>query len=449
MHYGTITGDCLRRRSALLAVASCAAHAALLSPVAVLAAEPQPMLESLQRQLDERAALIQDLMRRLDALERQVGQSASAVPRQDQAPGKTRRRTARMRASSSRGVNGYGMQRAAQAPAAPRAKAPARDASPGAATVPAPSGKQTAQAQNGGQAPEAPKPQAPGQVTATEEEAERALERSLVATGVLLLPFGQVEVEPIASYVRQEAQVPALFRIDGDQVLAQRKVRRNEFQQSLSLRGGLPFDAQLEFNLPYTEVDQENVNNIQVATLSQSTTGWGLGDLSLGVAKTVLREKNWWPDLVTRFTWTAPTGQFKSNDVVLGNDRNQLRGQVVALKRQDPLAFSAQVFYETTFERNGFELGDNLGLSGGLFLATSPETSLQLSLSQEFVQDSKLNGRKQKGSDQVASVLNLGFSSILARNVLLQMVVGVGLTDDAPDYSVGLSLPIRFSLPVD
>ena len=230
MHYGTITGDCLRRRSALLAVASCAAHAALLSPVAVLAAEPQPMLESLQRQLDERAALIQDLMRRLDALERQVGQSASAVPRQDQAPGKTRRRTARMRASSSRGVNGYGMQRAAQAPAAPRAKAPARDASPGAATVPAPSGKQTAQAQNGGQAPEAPKPQAPGQVTATEEEAERALERSLVATGVLLLPFGQVEVEPIASYVRQEAQVPALFRIDGDQVLAQRKVRRNEFQ---------------------------------------------------------------------------------------------------------------------------------------------------------------------------------------------------------------------------
>ena len=217
----------------------------------------------------------------------------------------------------------------------------------------------------------------------------------------------------------------------------------------LSLRGGLPFDAQLEFNLPYTEVDQENVNNIQVATLSQSTTGWGLGDLSLGVAKTVLREKNWWPDLVTRFTWTAPTGQFKSNDVVLGNDRNQLRGQVVALKRQDPLAFSAQVFYETTFERNGFELGDNLGLSGGLFLATSPETSLQLSLSQEFVQDSKLNGRKQKGSDQVASVLNLGFSSILARNVLLQMVVGVGLTDDAPDYSVGLSLPIRFSLPVD
>lgn len=434
MHYGTIMGGCLRGISALLAVASCAAHVALLSPVAGLAAEPQPTLQSLQQQLNQRDAIIQDLMRRLDALERQVGQTASTVPGRDrdQEEGKD------------------GVQRAAQAPAPPGAEAPAaRDASPAAATTPASSGERTAQAQNGGQAPEAPKPQAPGQVTATEEEAERALERSLVATGVLLLPFGQVEVQPNASYVRREDQAPALFNINGDLVLAQQKVRRNEFQQSLSVRGGLPFDTQLEFNLPYNEIDQENVNNVAVTTSSRSSTGWGLGDLSLGVAKTVLREKNWWPDLITRFTWTAPTGQFKSNDVLLGSGFNRLLGEVVALKRQDPLAFFTQAFYQTTFERNGFEPGDNLGLSGGLFLATSPETSLQLSLDQNFVQDSKLNGKKQKGSDQVISVLNLGFSSILARNVLLQMVAGVGLTDNAPDYSVELSLPIRFSLPVD
>ena len=180
------------------------------------------------------------------------------MPRQDQGAGKD------------------GVQRAAQIPAPPAAKAPAaRDASPGAATATAPSGKQTAQAQNGGQAPEAPKPQAPGQVTATEEEAERALERSLVSTGVLLLPFGQVEVQPNASYVRRENQAPVISSINGDLVLSQQKVRRNEFQQSLSSRGGLPFDTQLEFNLPYNEVDQENVNNVAVATSSRSGTGWG------------------------------------------------------------------------------------------------------------------------------------------------------------------------------
>jgi hypothetical protein len=424
MHNGTITGDFRRGRSALLAVASCAAHAALLSPSAAPAAEPQPTLETLQRQLDQRDAVIQDLMRRLDALERQVGQSASAVPGQAQGAGKD------------------GVQRAAQAPAQ-AAKAPA--AGSGAAA-----GKRTAQAQNGEQAPEAqPKPQAPGQVSATEEDAERALERSLVATGVLLLPFGQVEVQPNVRYARRNNPVPVLASVSGDLVLAQQKVRRDEVQQGLSARAGLPFDSQLELNLPYNEVQQENVTNVAVSRNSRSATGWGLGDLSLGVAKTVLREKNWWPDLITRFTWTAPTGKFKSNDVVLGRGFNQLRGEVVALKRQDPLAFFAQAFYQTTFERNDLEPGDNLGLSGGLFLATSPETSLQLSLSQNFVQDSKLNGNKQKGSNQVASVLELGFSSILARNVLLQVVAGVGLTDSAPDYSVQVSLPIRFSVPVD
>jgi hypothetical protein len=32
--------------------------------------------------------------------------------------------------------------------------------------------------------------------------------------------------------------------------------------------------------------------------------------------------------------------------------------------------------------------------------------------------------------------------------VLLNLTAGVGLTDDAPDYSVMLSLPIRFGIPV-
>ena len=54
-----------------------------------------------------------------------------------------------------------------------------------------------------------------------------------------------------------------------------------------------------------------------------------------------------------------------------------------------------------------------------------------------------------KGSDTVQSVLNLGISSILARNVLLQVVAGVGLTDELPDYSFTVSLPITFSITRD
>jgi hypothetical protein len=162
----------------------------------------------------------------------------------------------------------------------------------------------------------------------------------------------------------------------------------------------------------------------------------------------VLREKNWWPDLIGRVTWNTPTGQVRDNDVALSGGFNQIIGQVVALKRQDPLAFVASTSYRETMNQvRGIEPGNEAEFFLGTFLATSPNTSLQISLDQTFADDAKFKGDKIKDSDQVSSTLNLGISSILARNVLLQLVGGVGLTPDAPDYSVTVSLPIRFDVP--
>jgi hypothetical protein len=105
--------------------------------------------------------------------------------------------------------------------------------------------------------------------------------------------------------------------------------------------------------------------------------------------------------------------------------------------------------YETTFNKiNGTQPGDRLGFSLGAFLATSPETSLNLSLQQTFSDDVRRHGTVVNESDQTQSVLNIGISSILGRQVLFNLLAGVGLTEDAPDYSVMLSLPIRFGIPV-
>ena len=67
---------------------------------------------------------------------------------------------------------------------------------------------------------------------------------------------------------------------------------------------------------------------------------------------------------------------------------DEITGQLVALKRQDPLAFFVSAAYQKTFENNHGDPGDAFLFSGGAFLATSPETSLQLSLSQTFTDDS-------------------------------------------------------------
>ena len=296
--------------------------------------------------------------------------------------------------------------------------------------------------------PPVSKPSAPGQVTATEEEAERALERTLTAEGALLLPYGRAEVEPSFSYTRRHVNVPALATLNGVTVPVNQEVRNNEFQPSVFARVGLPFDAQLEAGLPYDITEEQRVTNVGATRFARSATGSGNGDFRVGLAKTVLREKNWWPDLIARVTWDTPTGQARDNDVALGNGFNQITGQVTALKRQDPLAFVAAASYQKTLNQvRGIEPGDEVDFFLGTFLATSPNTSLQLSLNQAFINDTTLNGNKIKDSDQVNSTLNVGISSILARNVLLQLVGGIGLTQDAPDYTITVSLPIGFDVP--
>jgi hypothetical protein len=384
-------------------VLGCAA--AILVPLSVDAAPLDSTVQELQRRVDEQAAIIRGLQRELDALAKQVDGSI-----RPEAP--------------------------TPAAAAPKGSAQAQaetETPPAAPSVPAPVSR----------------PSAPGQVTATEEEAERALERTLTAEGALLLPYGQVEVEPSFSYTRRHVNVSALATLNGVIVPVNQEVRDNEFQPSVFARVGLPFDAQLEANVPYEIIERERVADVGgVTRVARSATGSGNGDFSVGLAKTVLREKNWWPDLIARVTWNTPTGQAQDNRVALGGGFNEIIGQVVALKRQDPLAFVAGASYQKTLNQvRGIEPGNEAEFFLGTFLATSPNTSLQVSLDQTFADDAKFKGNKIKDSDQVSSTLNLGISSILARNVLLQLVGGVGLTPDAPDYSVTVSLPIRFDVP--
>jgi Putative MetA-pathway of phenol degradation len=390
----------------------------VLLPVSANAsAIPEATVRKLQRQLEERDAIIRDLLRRVGELERRTGEIADN-------PAPTQPAPRRAAVSASKPV-------IKSSDAVPSPVAAHADGEPAAAqrapSIPTPETK----------------PSAPGQVTATEEEAERALERTLTATGALLLPYGQIELEPSFTYTRMEDKL-GLFTSAGPLEL---RLRRNVFEQALGTRVGLPLDAQAELRLPYGIVQQQ----VSLGDVGDSRTGTGLGNLSVGLAKTVLRETGWQPDLITRLTWNAPTGESEDDNVALtsGSGFNQLRGEVVALKRQDPLAFVLSAAYETTFNKiNGTEPGDRLGFSLGAFLATSPETSLNLSLQQTFSDDVRRDGRVVNESGQTQSVLNIGISSILGKQVLLNLLAGVGLTDDAPDYSVMLSLPIRFGIPV-
>lgn len=432
--FRTVYGRLLQRA----ALASAVALPLSLPTEAAESVAPAASPGSVERTLEAQEALIRDLLRRIEVLERRTKALQTATT-----------------GLSGPGVAGAVPVVARPGPGAPLSGRGARPAAPAAEVLPdLRNGPQGSPPPAGDQstppAGQAGRKAAPGQLEIDEEAAARALERTLVQAGALLLPFGKAEVQPSFAYTRRDDsfQASALLPGGGAIVTGQGRIRRDEFEQAVELRVGLPFDAQLELGLPYAAVQSSTVSTNGGTSTKSDRWGHGVGDLSVGLAKTVVRAKGWRPDVVARVTWDTKTGERVDNDVVVGSSVDELRGSLTALKQQDPLAFIASAFYEHAFKDGGFQPGSSLGFSLGAALAASPETSLTLSFNQTFVDDVRVNNRVVEGSDQTQATLAAGVSTILTRNTLLALTAGAGLTDDSPDYFVLVSLPVRFDIPM-
>ena len=223
------------------------------------AADPDSALATLQRELRERDELIGNLLARVEQLERFVLLNESQL---DQVVAG---------AASPGGVAGP---------------------SPASPSTPPPSDQPAAQAQPAGNAPSdhAPAPAAPGQFEVDQDAIDRALERTPVQEGVLLLPFGRAEIEPGFSYTRRETDAPTFVTLDGNTFVGEQEIKRDEFVSTTALRFGLPFDSQIEVGMPYNYVDESVDTTVGGAPQTHSSEfGHGFGDLSLGLAKTCCR----------------------------------------------------------------------------------------------------------------------------------------------------------------
>lgn len=333
-------------------------------------------------------------------------------------------------------------------PASPKISvAAAEAASPEASTTTAPTASQpsdskpvqTASAQPG-----------PGSFEVDENAAQRALERTLVQSGALLLPKGLVEIQPFVTYARREReveilQIPLTVDSRGRIPLVSESTRRNEFDMGANVLVGLPFESQLELRIPYRSVNQSVVES-RLNSPTTENTGNSIGDIRIGLAKTVFHETEWLPDLIGRLTWDTATSDISSNGVAMGSGFNDFIASLTALKRQDPLAFTATVAYQASLERQGIKPGDQATLAFGATLAASPQTSLSIGLQQTYIKALRQNG-VQFGSDRVSSAFTFGGSSTIGRNLFVSLTGGIGLTNDSPDYFFNIMLPFRFDAP--
>jgi hypothetical protein len=268
-----------------------------------------------------------------------------------------------------------------------------------------------------------PAPAPPGAVgQPDDEELDRALERTLVQQGGLLLRAGTYEWQPEASYAHWDASRGPL---------------RDESGAALTLRAGLPWDSQVQIRVPY----------LRVTTATDS--GSAFGDVALSISKQLARERGSWPGVIASVGWTTRTGKDGfDGGAPTGSGFNTLSGGLTVVKRHDPLMFYGGVSYAHSLSRQvaGQQVapGDVRGLRFGGILAASPDTAVNVGLNLGFGDVARLGGQAVPNSDTVLGTLQIGVGTVLSRNVLLNISGDFRVDGNVPNFRLSATLPIRF-----
>jgi hypothetical protein len=255
-----------------------------------------------------------------------------------------------------------------------------------------------------------------------DEEMERALERTLVREGALVLPPWTFEVTPQFSYAHWDSvQDPFI---------------RNSYSAGLLFRMGLPWQSQVTVSLPY--VWNEGRDPFPSSS--------GLSDAGVLLSKELLIDDGWLPNLVGSVGWTSPTSRgsaFSPIPYVSG-----FQGGLTASKRLDPLVVFLGASYFSSASRDiaGTQSNpsDVAGLRVGGSLAISPSTSVTTGFNVAYLTNPHFTDFVVPNSDRVLSTVDVGFSTIVWTRTLLNVTAQFGITGHVPDFRVITSLPIRF-----
>lgn len=94
------------------------------------------------------------------------------------------------------------------------------------------------------------------------------------------------------------------------------------------------------------------------------------------------------------------------------------------------------------------EPGFGMSGSGGFAYSLSYDLSLSISVQLSYNDETVLtfaDGSKAVAQDQMTGFLNMSLGTRISDTTIINTSLGIGLTEDAPDFSLGVSMPIQFS----
>ncbi len=289
-----------------------------------------------------------------------------------------------------------------------------------------------------------------------------------------------------ARYDRKQLTLNGFLALDAIFLgnIAIENVESDSLTWNFAARWGLSPRLTLNLDVPYiarkTIYQKGGAGGSAAAIAQEETSGTGIGDITASANYKLFGERGWRPETVLTAGITAPTGrepygmdwkviERDDDDFIrfavpaeqpTGNGVWQANIGLSAVKTADPAILFANVGYIHSFERSfddidsnpdtvnpgKVKLGGSYYFGAGVAFAFNERTSLSISFSDKLSARAATRYKdgqwiKVIGSDANAGTLNLGVTYALTSKATFVSLLGIGLTPDAPDFSLAFKIP--------
>lgn len=402
----------------------------------------------------------------LDRQQRQLQEQANRIARQERLIEQQSREIATLRGQPSAAPP---PARAARAPAAAPVVAPAPAAAPVAGERGPSSATEAAAAAR------------------REEQRILSTDPTLARVGGVLTPRGALSVEPTLEYGYGENTQATVngFSIVPGITFGTVDIRQNTQRAttaSVTLRYGITDRFEINTRIPYVfrnDTIETGPADVNASPILISPRGNGIGDIEFGASYQINAGLNDWPIFIANLRVKSTTGRspfevpiYTTNDpqggFIRGLERELPTGTgfwsvepgLTVAWASDPAVFFGGVRYiwniaDTVELKNPsggpststrLDPGDAIGMNFGVGFAMNERTSISLGYEHVFVMRSSQEGRGIPGSTADIGTFNFGLAYRVSDSVSVNLGVGIGVTDSAPDARIILRVPVRFNL---
>lgn len=290
--------------------------------------------------------------------------------------------------------------------------------------------------------------------------------------GVLLTP-GKMNLETGFEYSRSSALrvaiegftiIPAIS-IGSFEITS---VDRNTITSDISARLGLFKRFEMAVRVPYVYRDETTASRPigigSSASVLTNVSGMNIGDIEVSGHYQINEGKNGWPFLIGNLRLKSVTGQDPFSvpldptsglptELSTGSGFYAVQPSLTVIYPTDPAVLYGSLGYVFNMARKvggtfgEIDPGDSINYSLGMGFGINEKTSFSLGYSHDIVFETVQNGATIPTSDILhVAQLTTGLSHKINDAVNVNINIGAGLTDDAPDMRFGIKVPVKFDL---